>query len=176
MQLDSPEQLTRIVESLVLSAAEKFDLNRRMANRTRQFFRQQIRAQRDIDDNPYKKRRRRKITTLRDGAVTQNTVNNKNMLLGISRGLRTHVTEDGFSVGLTGLLGKIGRTHNDGKTVSFTTRVNGFYNSRTGRWEGGIKVTGNYEMPTRTFIGWTQALEMELLAMAAEQMMRDQEW
>ena len=174
MRLTSPNQLTELVESLTLSAEERFDLNRRMANRARQFFRQQIRAQRDIDDNPYKKRRRQ-ITILRDDSVAQNTVNAKNMLMGISKGMRTHVTKEGFSVGLSGLLGKIGRTHNEGNNVSFTTRVNGFYNSRTGQWEGCIKVKENYEMPTRTFIGWTHALEIELLAMAAEQMMRGTE-
>ncbi|MFA0678629.1 virion morphogenesis protein, partial [Vibrio sp. 10N.222.51.A6] len=47
LTLATPEQLTQVVESLVLTASDKFELNKRMANRARQFFRQQIRAQRD---------------------------------------------------------------------------------------------------------------------------------
>lgn len=168
LTLATPEQLTQVVESLVLTAEERFNLNRRMANRARQFFREQIRAQRDINNNSYQSRTRRKVTRLTNGQQAQHTQNNKNMLLGMSKALRTKVTETGFAVGLTGIAAKIGQQHNQGATLSFTTRVNGFYNSRIGRWEGGTQVKRQYQMPKRTFIGWTPKLERELLAMAAE--------
>ena len=90
------------------------------------------------------------------------------MLLGFGQALRTHVTEDSFEVGLKGVAARIGQEHNQGAQVSFTTRVNGHYNSKTGQWAGGVKTKRNYQMPKRTFIGWTPALERELLAMAAE--------
>lgn len=180
LTLQTPEQLTQLVDSLVLTASEKFDLNKRMANHARQFFRSQIRAQRDIDNNPYQARTSRKISTVTRGVhgkhgakhqrklLALNTVNNKNMLYGFIRGLRTEVSEDNFAVGLKGVAGNIGRQHNEGSNVSFSTRVNGFYNQRTGRWEGGNLTKRNYEMPQRTFIGWTPELERELIAMAAE--------
>lgn len=168
MQLTSPEQLTQVVESLMMTASEKFDLNKRMANRARQFFRQQIRAQRDIDNNPYQGRTRRKRTDLKNNGVAEHSINNKNMLLGFSKAIRTQVTEGGFSVGIKGIAGKIGREHNEGSQLSFTTRMNGHYNSKTGQWEGGLLTKRNYEMPQRTFIGWTPELERELMAMAAE--------
>lgn len=168
LTLRTPEQLTQVVESLVLTATEKFDLNRRMANRARQFFRGQIRAQRDIDNNPYQSRTRRKKVTTRDGQDGNYTANNKNMLLGFGRAMRTIVTEENFEVGIKGVAGDIGREHNEGSEISFTTRVNGFFNSKVGRWTGGKLTKRNYTMPQRTFIGWTPTLERELLAMAAE--------
>lgn len=178
--LKTPEQLTQVIDSLVLTAAEKFNLNKRMANHARQFFRGQIRAQRDIDNNPYQARRHRKVSTVTRGvrgkhgdkhkrkSLAMNTVNNKNMLFGLGRALRTHVTQDGFAVGLKGVAARVGREHNEGAQMSFTTRVNGYYNSKTGGWEGGVKTQRNYQMPKRAFIGWTPVLERELLAMAAE--------
>lgn len=172
MQLNSPEHLTHAINDLILTGPDKFDLNRRLANRTRQTFRAQIRAQRDIDDNPYQKRTRRKISTVyKTGSweTAKNTENNKNMLAGFGRALKTRVDENSFEVGLAGLVGKMARLHNEGQNVSFTTRVNGYYNTRTSRWEGGTKVKDNYRMPKRTFIGWTPALERDLLAMVAEQ-------
>jgi|GEM_PF-1866962 len=187
LTLQTPEQLTQIVESLVMTAAEKFELNKRMANRARQFFRQQVRNQRDIDNNPYQSRTARKATVFSRGIrgkhgakhdrqlVALNTVNNKSMLFGFSRALRTQVSEESFAVGLKGVAGNIGREHNEGSQISFSTRVNGFYNAnykkdgkRVGRWEGGHLTKRNYQMPKRTFIGWTPALERELMAMAAE--------
>ncbi|WP_172562565.1 phage virion morphogenesis protein [Vibrio furnissii] len=173
VKLSTPEELTQLVNRLVISAEERFDLNRRMANRARQFFRQQIRAQRDIDNNPYQSRRRRVSTRVyydmsgRSFTVAKNTVNNKNMLLGLSRSLKTNVDHDGFEVGLTGVAAAIGRKHNDGGTIEFTTRVHGYYDSRTGRWRGGQRTKNNYQMPQRTFLGWTPLLERELLKMAA---------
>ncbi|ODS04316.1 phage virion morphogenesis protein [Vibrio scophthalmi] len=180
MQLSSPDQLTQLVESLVLDASEKYELNRRMANRARQFFRQQIRSQRDVDNNPYQSRRKRNMSIVSRGVrgkhgakhqrnqVARNTVNNKNMLLGISKSLRTRVSDKDFEVGLVGVAGLIGREHNEGSEVSFTTRVNGYFDSNTGRWRGGVATKRNYTMTQRTFIGWTPELERELMAMAAE--------
>ncbi|MEZ8745980.1 phage virion morphogenesis protein [Vibrio sp. 10N.286.49.E1] len=174
LTLATPEQLTQVVESLVLTASDKFELNKRMANRARQFFRQQIRAQRDIDNNPYQSRRKRKKTRIYkdiDGKVYStalNTTNNKNMLMGFSRSLRTYVSDDSFEVGIKGIAGKVAAEHNEGQSVSFTTRANGFYNSKTSRWEGGTLTKNNYRMTKRTLIGWAPELEQELIAMAAE--------
>ncbi|NRB68748.1 MAG: phage virion morphogenesis protein [Vibrio sp.] len=168
LALKTPDQLTQVVESLVITASEKFDLNRRMANRARQFFRAQIRAQRDIDNNPYQSRTRRKKVKVRQGVEGAHTANNKNMLLGFGRAMRTIVSKDSFEVGIKGVAGDIGREHNEGAQVSFTTRVNGFFDSKVGRWTGGTLTKRNYTMPKRTFIGWTPAIERELLAMAAE--------
>lgn len=108
--LESPEQLTQLVDTLVIKASEKHDLNRRMANRARQFFRQQVRAQRDINNNPYQSRRPK--TQLDDGA------NNKDMLLGFAQALRTRASDKGFEVGLKGTVGVIGREHNEGAQLS----------------------------------------------------------
>ncbi|PJC85298.1 virion morphogenesis protein [Vibrio sp. HA2012] len=168
LTLRTPEQLTHVVESLTLTATEKLGLNRRMANHARQFFRAQIRAQRDIDNNPYQSRTRRKRVELSRGLVAQNTVNNKNMLMGLSKALRTRADDKSFEVGLAGIAGRIGQEHNQGSQLSFTTRVRGFFDSKTGRWEGGLRTKRNYQMPKRTFIGWTPELERELMAMAAE--------
>ncbi|ELL7084842.1 phage virion morphogenesis protein [Vibrio fluvialis] len=167
LTLKTPDQLTQVVERLVLTATDKLDLNRRMANRARQFFRAQIRAQRDIENNPYQSRTGRKKVSLRDGISLRHTVNNKNMLMGLSKSLRTQADEHHFEVGLAGVAGRIGQEHNQGSQLSFTTRVNGFFDSRTGRWQGGRRVKQNYQMPQRTFIGWTPEIERELLAMAA---------
>lgn len=165
MQLTSPEHLTRAINDLALTSADKFDLNRRLANRSRQYFREQMRAQRDVDGKSYQKRGRRKITL---DSKTKKAKDNKNMLLGFGRALKTRVDENSFEVGLAGLVGSLAKVHNKGQSVSFTTHVNGYYNTRTSRWEGGTKVRQNYTMPKRTFIGWTPALERELLAMVAE--------
>lgn len=178
MQLTNPDQLTAAINNLAITGPEKLDLNRRMANRARQYFREQVRKQRDIDGNPYQSRTRRKISTIyRDGQEKNalNTQSNKNMLTGLSRALKTSVNETSFEVGVTGVLGNIGKTHNEGLQMSFTTRMKGFYNSKTNQWEGGTKVKGNYRLPKRTFIGWTPALERELLAMLAEHFLKGAE-
>lgn len=175
LTLSTPDQLTQIVNKLVLTATEKFELNKRMANRARQFFRQQIRKQRDIDNNPYQSRTNRKKVNLAHGVTAKNTVNNKNMLLGLSKSLRTQASDKDFEVGLKGVAGIIGREHNEGSEISFTTKVNGFFDSKTGRWTGGTKTKLNYKMPQRTFIGWTPELERELMAMAAEHLITDVE-
>ncbi|MUK93754.1 virion morphogenesis protein [Aliivibrio fischeri] len=181
MQMTNPEQLTAAINNLVMSDDKKIKLNRLLANKTRQYFRGQIQQQRDIDDNPYQVRRERKVSFIYRGVrgkhgakhrrrkLALNTINNKNMLTGLSRALKTSISKEDFEVGVTGVLGRVGRQHNEGQTLSFTTRMRGFYNSKTNQWEGGIKVKGNYQMPKRTFIGWTPALERALLAIVAEQ-------
>lgn len=180
MQLTSPEQLSHAINNLLLTDAEAFELNRRLANRSRQFFRQQIRQQRDVDDNPYQARTTRKISWItrgkrgkhgekhREHHMVFSTVNNRPMMRGFSKALRTRVSKDDFEVGLAGLVGNIAKVHNEGKSVSFTTRVNGYYNTKTSQWEGGKAVKRNYKMPKRTIIGWTPSFERELLAMVAE--------
>ncbi len=178
MQLSNPEQLTALIDSLIMTAPEKFDLNRRLANRTRQYFREQIRKQRDIDGNPYQGRTRRKIEVFSRSGQPEKaklTQNNKNMLMGLSRSLKTSVTDESFEVGVMGVLGGIGRAHNEGRGMTFTTRMKGFYNSKTNRWEGGVKVKSNYQMPKRTFIGWTPTLERELLAMVNTDLLKNVE-
>lgn len=175
LTLRTPEQLTQVIEHLVMTASDKLDLNRRMANHARQFFRAQIRAQRDIDNNPYQSRTRRKRVELSKGLAAQNTVNNKNMLMGISKALRTQADDKSFEVGLSGVAGRIGQEHNQGSQLSFTTQVKGFFDSRTGRWQGGLRVKHNYQMPQRTFIGWTPELERELLTIVAEHFTTDVE-
>ncbi|WP_299141316.1 phage virion morphogenesis protein [uncultured Vibrio sp.] len=167
LTLATPERLTQVVEGLVMSASQKFELNQRMANRARQFFRAQIRAQRAVSGTPYPARSARAMSRARQGGRAFNTVNAGNMLTGFSAGLRTQVTDAHFAVGLTGVAGKIGRQHNEGSRLSFTTRVKGYYNSKVGRWEGGVSVKKNYSMPKRAFIEWTPSLERELIAMAA---------
>ncbi|MBE8574458.1 phage virion morphogenesis protein [Vibrio sp. OPT18] len=171
MTLTTPEQLTRLIQSLALSDSDKFELNKMLANHTRRYFRGQIRQQRDIDKNPYQARTRRKITTLRKGNAL-NTVNNKNILMGLSKSIRAQVSPESFAVGLTGVAGKIGRVHNNGSTVEYTRRLKGYFNRKTGQWEGGIHVKANYRMPKRTFLGWTPALEKELMAMIATRMLQ----
>ncbi|CAH7322958.1 Virion morphogenesis protein [Vibrio chagasii] len=173
LTINKPEQLTQVVDRLVLSATDKFDLNKRMANRARQFFREQIRRQRDIDDNLYQSRTRRTVVNTRLRKSVKSTLKNKDMLLGLARALRTYITEDGFEVGLKGVTARIAREHNDGSVVSFTTRVNGFFDSKTGRWAGGKLTKRHYRMPKRTFLGWTRALEQELLAMSAEHFVQE---
>lgn len=165
MKLTNPDQLTRALNALALTDDERFDLNRKLANRTRQYFREQIRKQRDVDDKAYQARKKQKITL---DSKTQTAKNNKNMLMGFSRSLKTRVDKQSFEVGLAGMTGRMARDHNEGKEVSFATRVNGFYNSKTDRWEGGTKAENTYKMTKRTFIGWTPKIERELLAMIAE--------
>ena len=163
--LNTPEQLTLILENLILTSSERLNLNKRMANHSRQYFRGQIRTQSDIDGKRYTARKRQKITL---DSKTQKAKNNKNMLMGFSRALKTTVTDKSFEVGLAGLVGKIARVHNEGQGVSFSTHVNGFFNSKTSQWEGGTLTKHNYTMTKRTFIGWTPALERELLAMVGK--------
>lgn len=160
LALSNPDAINDLVLGLTMDASAKFDLNRRMANRARQFFRQQIRAQRDIDGDPYVPRTRRKT-------ALESAKKRGDMFTGLSRSLRTQVDKNGFAVGLQGLAGHIAKQHNQGATLSFTTKVNGYFDSRTGQWQG-RSVKHHYSLPKRTFLGWTPALERELLGMIGQ--------
>ncbi|MEC4729001.1 phage virion morphogenesis protein [Shewanella sp. D64] len=176
MKLTTPEHLTAMLEGMALSPSQALALNRTLANRSRQFFRAQIRQQRDIDGTPYQPRSSKRGTRSRLAQKEVfNTKSASNMLMGLSRSLQTYATNDGFEVGLTGLAAKIGREHNEGATLSFTTRINGFYNSRTHQWEGGRRQKNNYRMAKRTFIGWTPSLERELMAMMSAELLKNVE-
>lgn len=158
MDIKTPEQLIALVNSFELDDKAKFALNRKLANTTRKIFRSQIRAQRDINGKAYAPPKRRKVKIDKQGKAKVN----KNMLMGLSRMLQTHVSNDAFSVGLSGLAGKIATTHNEGKTVTYTRRMNGWFNSKTNQWEGGTKRKAAYTMPKRTMIGWTPEIERQL--------------
>lgn len=172
MQLTNPEQLTTVLNSLVMDASERFELNKKLANHSRQYFRDQIRKQQDIDGHAYHARKTKRITLDRK---TQKVKSNKNMLTGFSRALRTQVTDRAFEVGIAGVAGNMAKVHNNGLGVTFTKRAKGFYNSRTSRWEGGTRVKDNYTMTKRTLIGWTPSLERELLAMIGAEILTSAE-
>lgn len=175
MRLTNPEHLTSMLENVALNPRQQFQLNQKLANHSRRFFRAQISHQRDIDNTPYQSRTRRTQKQQADPKVVLNTKSNRNMLMGLSRSLRTNVTGEAFEVGLTGIPAKIGREHNEGQTLSFTTHVNGFYDSKTSRWKGGVKTKNNYRMPKRTFIGWTPSLERELMTMIRAELVMNME-
>ena len=160
MEIKTPEQLITLLEQVPLKGKEKLKLNAELANHTRRFFRGQISAQRDIDGKAYAPRKRRNSSINKHGKIGTK----KNMLLGMSRALKTEVTAESFSVGLTGLEGHIMKIHNEGKPVVFTRKINGWFNSKTNRWEGGNKHTKSaYKMPKRTAVGWTEKLKRELV-------------
>lgn len=159
MEIKTPENLLTLLKSIELDDKARFQLNRKLANHTRRAFRGQIRAQRDIDGKSYAPRKRRAVNIDKQGKAKVN----RNMLMGMSRMLQTHVSSDSFSVGLAGLAGKIAKPHNEGKTVTYTRRMNGWFNSKTNQWEGGTKRKAAYTMPKRTMIGWTPELERQLV-------------
>ena len=153
MEIKTPEHIEQMLESLILSRAKRKKLHRHLSNQTRRYFRSQIRKQRDIKDLPFAPRSRR------------NKVNldmRRNMFTGLSKMLMAHSDEEGFSVGLAGLAGVIGEVHNEGKTVNFPARINGWFNKNTNQWEGGKKVRMAYKMPQRTIVGWSPKLEQEI--------------
>lgn len=159
MEIKTPEELITLLEQVPLKGKEKLKLNAELANHTRRFFRAQISAQRDIDGKAYAPKKRRQNKLNKKGKVGSRT----NMLLGMSRNLKTEVSSDHFAVGLVGLEGHIAKIHNEGKSVVYTRKINGWFNSKTNRWEGGKK--GNkaaYAMPKRTMVGWTEKLKREL--------------
>jgi len=158
MEIKTPEHLITLLKSLDLNDKEKFALNKKLANTTRQQFRAQIRAQKDVDGKPYAPRKRRKTTIDKQGKAKTKG----NMLMGMSRNLKTQVSNDAFSVGLVGLEGHIAEIHNQGKSVVYTRRINGFFNSKTNSWEGGSKRKAAYQMPERKMIGWNKALERKI--------------
>lgn len=174
MKLSTPEQLVATMKTLTMPAKEKMALNRKLANMARKYFRAQIREQRDVlTDKAYLPRKRGKIDgwtgqrfnfkTL-DGKRTSAMASKRARLMfsGISRELRAYPEQDGFRVGLEGLMGKIGMVHNEGGMVEFSYRMHGFFNSKTKKWQGGQKQTGYYEMPERPFLGWNDELIRQL--------------
>jgi len=158
LNISTPEMIQQLLNDLSLPAAEKKKLNRELSNDTRRFFRNQINSQKDIEGNAYAPRKRRNVQI---GDNSKARVN-RNMLTGLSRMLIAKSDESGFSVGLAGLAGQIAKTHNEGKTVTYTRRMNGWFNSKKNKWEGGIKRKAAYRMPKRTMIGWTERLERQI--------------
>lgn len=166
MEIKTPDDIVGLLQSLTLSDARRKNLHRNLANKTRRFFRDQIKQQRDIHGIPYAPRRRRKPIAIGFGGekiYKQNLDQGRNMLTGFSRAIKTQVDNNGFSVGLQGIPRQIAQTHNEGKKVTFSTRVNGWFNSKNNRWEGGRKAHFSYKMPKRTSIGWTPKLEQEIV-------------
>lgn len=178
MKLRTPEQLVATLKTLAMPAKEKMVLNRKLANMARQYFREQIRDQRDVlTGKAYLPRTTRpnKWRKLRDSNTAQMVSANKRariMFSGISKQLRAYPEQDGFRVGLEGLLGKIGMVHNEGQMVEFSYRMHGFFNKKTNKWQGGRKQTGYYKMPERPFLGWNdeliRKLENEILSHMGE--------
>ncbi len=158
MQLTSPDELVDLLQNLQLSESDKKKLNNDLANKTRRYFRAQISAQKDLAGKSYAPRKRRPITMAKSGKIKSN----KNMLMGLSRMLKTESDANGFSVGLAGLAAKVGRVHNDGQTVTFPKRMHGWFDSKTNTWKGGTKSKGTYTMPKRPFIGWNKELIQSL--------------
>ncbi len=158
LDIKTPEHLAGMLQGLQLTPADMKTLNRKLANQTRKYFRGQIRNQTDIDGKKYAPPKRRTATIDKTGKAKVN----RNMLSGLSRMLIAQSDENGFSVGLAGLAGKIAKTHNEGETVSFTKRMNGWFDSKTNQWKGGTKQKAAYKMPKRTFIGWNKELELQI--------------
>lgn len=158
MEIKTPEQLITLLEQVPLQGKQKFELNRVLANHTRKFFRGQIKSQRDVDGKAYKPRKKRVNKTAKNGKIS----NKRNMLMGMSSNLKTQVGSDGFSVGLAGLAGHIADIHNEGKSVVYTRRINGFFNKKTNLWEGGTEQKVAYQMTKRTMLGWTPELQRDL--------------
>lgn len=158
MEIKTPEQLITLLEQVPLQGKQKFDLNRVLANHTRKFFRGQIKSQRDVDGNAYKPRKKRVNKANKSGKIPSK----RNMLMGMSRNLKTEVSDDEFSVGLAGLEGHIAQIHNEGKSVVYARRINGFFNKKTNLWEGGIEQKATYQMTKRTMVGWTPELQHDL--------------
>ena len=85
------------------------------------------------------------------------------MLLGLSRHLKTAVSDEAFAVGLIGLEGQLAQIHNEGQSVVYTRKINTWFNRKANRWEGGSKqIKSAYKMPKRTMVGWTPKLQREL--------------
>lgn len=165
-QIKTPEDVTRLLQGLKLSDQQKLKLYKDLANNTRKFFRGQIKQQRDIHGIPYAPRRRRKPLYVFQGKkiFRQSKDQRRNMLSGISKMLMTQVDSNGFQVGLGGVPGLIAKVHNEGEKVFVPTRMNGWFNRKNNRWEGGRKSQLGVRMPKRTFIGWTPKLEQEAVS------------
>ena len=163
MEISSPQQIVDLLANLKLDDKQKQKLNRDLANMARRHFRAQISAQKDIHGKSYAPRKRRQAIMTASGKVKIN----KNMLMGLSRMLQTQADADGFRVGLSGMAGVVGQIHNEGQSVTFPRRINGWFDSKANTWTGGTKRKGLYRMPKRPFIGWDKDLikkiEMEII-------------
>lgn len=160
-KLATPEHLIIALKKLTMPAAKRVELNKRLGNMARKYFRQQISNQRDVlTGKEYLPRstRANKWARLKQA----NKQRARRMFTGISRDLRAYADADGFRVGLEGLMGKIGMAHQEGQAVEFSYRMHGFFNKSTKRWEGGRKQTGYYNMPERPFLGWSDELIHQL--------------
>ncbi|WP_373020733.1 phage virion morphogenesis protein [Thiomicrorhabdus sp.] len=157
-KIESPEEIVNLLQNLMLADGDKKKLNRNLANMVRRYFRAQIKSQKDIHGKRYAPRKRRKVGFTDKGRSKPN----KNMLNGLSRMLMTASDADGFSVGLAGLAAKVGRVHNEGQVVTFPRRMNGWFDSKSNLWKGGIKGKGAYKMPQRPFIGWNKDLTTQI--------------
>ncbi len=165
VEIKTPEHLESLLKSIQIEPKAQKKLNRDLANHVRKYFRGQIRKQRDIHNIPYAPKRRRKpmyITYYGKKIYRQSKDQRRNMLSGLSKMLFAQSDQDGFSVGLAGVPAIIAKTHNDGEAVTYTTRMNGWFNKNTKKWEGGRKSHFSYRMPKRTFIGWTTELEQQI--------------
>jgi hypothetical protein len=179
MKLQTPDHLVAMLKSLTLAPKERLELNRKLGNMARQYFRSQIREQRDVmTGKAYLPRKRGKVDGWTGERYTHQTIDYERtremkkkrarlMFTGLSRDMRAYSDDAGFRVGLGGLSGHIGMIHNEGRSVEFSYRMHGFFNTKTARWEGGQKQTGFYKMPARPFIGWTpelvKRLELEII-------------
>lgn len=165
-KLDSPQEISELLKGLEMSDAERKKLHKDLANQARRYFRGQISAQRDIHGTPYTPRRRRKPMYIKPGGekvYRQTLQQGRNMLMGISKAIQTKPTAEGFEVGVGGAVGKVGIKHNDGKTIRFTYRMHGWFNAKSGKWEGGRKAHLAYKMPKRPFIGWNTEAKVQIL-------------
>lgn len=158
MEITTPEQIVGLLDNLQLDDKEKKKLNRDLANMARRHFRSQISAQKDINGKSYAPRKRRQASLTSTGKLKTN----KNMLTGLSRMLKTQADADGFSVGLSGMASVVGKVHNEGQTVTFPRRINGWFDSKSNTWKGGTKRKGLYKMPKRPFIGWNKTLIQQI--------------
>lgn len=158
LNLNTPEQIIQMLKDVQLSPSEKKKLHKELANDTKQFFKQQINDQQDIDGKRYAPRKRRKVKIQKTGRARIR----KKMLDGVAKKLTAKFDETGFSVGLTGKTGTVAKIHNDGQSVTYTKRINGWFNKKTQKWEGGTKQKAAYKMPKRTLIGWTKPLEQQI--------------
>lgn len=160
MELKTPEELVSLIESMQLTPKENLALNKECANHTRRYFRAQIKAQRDINNKAYAPRKRQKNSFNKNGKLSTSN----NMFSGLSKNIKTHVSADSFSVGLAGLEGHIAKTHNNGESVIYPRRINGWFNHKTNSWQGGKKSgTASYKMTKREMIGWSEKLKRELM-------------
>lgn len=195
MEIKTPDDIAEFLKGINLTDAKRKAMHRDIANLTRKYFRDQVRAQRGVDGKPYAPRKRAKKdwrvvknyektwrTTKAGKSVRSRTYYYEverftverskdarlNMLTGISRSLMAKHDKDGFEVGVTGTVGKVATLHNDGATISFSYRMKSWFNSKTGKFEGGRKMKSAYELPKRPHIGWNTELKAMVMQKAYE--------